>query len=438
MPAPYLHPSPWVKRHFVVFEAAYEIRVKPVQVLADYRDHFWRQSASDGGSHAHGHGHLEHFFDLVFVVLIAEASHHLVEHQTWRAVGEFSVVFGWVWMLWLNGALSHEINSRDDGRSRVSQFLQMLGLIVLAVFTEKAAGDDSAQFAFIAALILGYLSIVWGVVAREASDAAHEVLGRRWRVAAMLTGIVMLGLAFLGTEQVRLWTWAAMLVVWLLGGLFFRGDNRGSAAIDRRVAGRMVERFGLLTIVVLGETVFSVVGGFSESGGASVTLLTGLLGLAVGFAFWWNFFDFVGKREPNPGREGLWILMHLPIAGGMAAAASATVTLTSQASAETAPVSSAWMMAGSTAIILASVAVMDWCVDESSVLGQSIRGALGVAALLSLSLGALRVPAWILLGMLDALQIIVWLFAFQLWIAGAETQTPRHQSRGVGRLPDSH
>ena len=48
---------------------------------------------------------LELFYDLVYVVVIAQAAHHLAEHITWRGVAEFGVVFGMIWLAWMNGTV---------------------------------------------------------------------------------------------------------------------------------------------------------------------------------------------------------------------------------------------------------------------------------------------------------------------------------------------
>jgi hypothetical protein len=47
-------------------------------------------------------GPLELFYDLVVVVLVAQAAHHFARHLTWRGLGEFTVVFALVWIAWVN------------------------------------------------------------------------------------------------------------------------------------------------------------------------------------------------------------------------------------------------------------------------------------------------------------------------------------------------
>ena len=90
---------------------------------------------------------LELFYDLVYVVLIAQVAHTLAEDVTWSGVLDFAVVFGLIWIGWFNGTQFHELHGREDGRNRSFIFLQMGILTVLAVFTGHAASTDGEQFA---------------------------------------------------------------------------------------------------------------------------------------------------------------------------------------------------------------------------------------------------------------------------------------------------
>src|SRR6476659_7033341 len=90
---------------------------------------------------------LELFYDLVYVVLIGRTTHHLALHVDARSVAEFAVVFGLIWLAWLQGTLWHELHGREDGRSRNYIFLQMGLLALLAVFAGEATTGDGREFA---------------------------------------------------------------------------------------------------------------------------------------------------------------------------------------------------------------------------------------------------------------------------------------------------
>src|SRR5262245_3261834 len=53
---------------------------------------------------------LELFYDLVYVVLIGHTAHHLAGHVSGRAIVEFAVVFGLIWLAWFNGTFWHELH----------------------------------------------------------------------------------------------------------------------------------------------------------------------------------------------------------------------------------------------------------------------------------------------------------------------------------------
>jgi len=98
-------------------------------------------------------GPLELFYDLVVVVLVAQAAHHLAGHVTWAGLGEFTAVFTLVWIAWLNGSLHHELHGREDARSRSVFLLQILVLVPMGAFIPEAGGVHGAAFAVDTAIL---------------------------------------------------------------------------------------------------------------------------------------------------------------------------------------------------------------------------------------------------------------------------------------------
>ena len=105
---------------------------------------------------------LELFYDLVYVVLIGATTHHLAAHVDGRAVAEFAVVFGLIWLAWFNGTLWHELHGREDGRSRNYIFLQMGLLALLAVFAGEATSGDGRPFAITYTLLFAVFLALGG------------------------------------------------------------------------------------------------------------------------------------------------------------------------------------------------------------------------------------------------------------------------------------
>jgi len=83
--------------------------------------------------------------------------------------------------------------------------------------------------------------------------------------------------------------------------------------LPRLSSSKHPERFGLFTLIVLGEAVAGVVSGLADHhdpGGGE--LGRAALALLVGFGMWWVYFDFVGRRpfKPNPVLSFIWVYLH--------------------------------------------------------------------------------------------------------------------------------
>ena len=83
---------------------------------------------------------LELFFDLVFVVVVAQLSHRLAEHPTWEGVGWFVFLFFAVWSSWTNGTLYYDLHGTNDVSVRVFTFAQMLAVAMMGVYIGSVPG----------------------------------------------------------------------------------------------------------------------------------------------------------------------------------------------------------------------------------------------------------------------------------------------------------
>ena len=138
---------------------------------------FWRPPRPHGETIAgRTVSFLELFYDLVYVVVISQAAHHLTEHVTRRGVADFAVVYGLIWTAWVNGSLYLELHGREDGRTRTIVFIEMGVLVLLAVFTADAAGQGGRGFALVYALFLAISTWLWNSVRRQDRRGHPEFL----------------------------------------------------------------------------------------------------------------------------------------------------------------------------------------------------------------------------------------------------------------------
>lgn len=400
----------------------------PPGSFASFRAFFWRPPRAHGDLIEDRRvSYLELFYDLVYVVVIAQTSHHLAEHISWVGVGQFIVVFGLVWIAWVNGAVYHDLHARGDGRTRTFVFLQMALVALLAVFTENATGADGRAFAVVFCAYLLVFTWLWHAVRRQ-DDALFRALSLPYVVGVAVSMVVM-AISIFVPDDARIWVWAGLVVAWVVGlfvlNVVLRRDNwSAEAATDS-----MIERFGLFTIIVLGEVVAGVVSGIAASGRSTMSIVTGILALGIGFAYWWTYFDFVGGRPVSPGRSAFarWTLGHLPIAMGITASGAAVVSLIKSAEDERTPAATSWLLTGSVAMgLIALILVMSTLQEWSRLrrIYQPLSYALVVAALASLGVGWLRPAPWLLAVLVVLDLVAVWNFAIFRWLATAAPDEP--------------
>lgn len=401
-------------------------------MAGDFRSRFWQPPR------AHGEvvpdrtvSFLELFYDLVYVVVIARAAHTLAHHITWRGVGEFAVVFSLIWIGWQNGSLYYELHGREDGRTRTLVFGQMVLLALLAVYTSDAAGDTGTEFAIVYAVFFALLTAFWYTIYR-ADEPEFAEITRRYLTAMVSSTVVMAGSAFLDPD-IRMLVWAGFVVIYVIGSIYISKTSGDALQRGMPVTDSMVERFGLFTIIVLGEVVVGVVDGISNSDLTPITVATGILGLMIGFAFWWSYFDFVGRRLPDASPTNItnWMMLHLPLTMSIAATGAAMVSLVEHASDDHAPAPAAWLMGAGIALglitlVMVMTTLVNW--ERFPTIYQPTAWSLVLAAGLSLLVGWWQPVPWLMLLLLVLVLSATWFNSAIRWahLDDPESALPGH------------
>ncbi len=371
-------------------------------------------------------GFIELFYDLVYVALIARTAHNLAYRMSWSAVGEFALVFSLIWIAWLNGTAYHDSHGREDIRSRTYIFVQMLLVALLAVYAGDGA-DGRDGFSILYGVFLGLLAWLWHGVTLQGDERYRRAL-RPYLATLLLAAATMAGSAF-APAALQLPIWVGVVLLWLGTGLYV---TRAAAEwYDQpTVSVALVERFGLFTIIVLGEVVVGVVLGLDASPHGVHAMTTGLLSLGIGFGLWWVYFDLVGQRRPRAGRNGLpaWIFLHLPLTMAVAAAGAALTGVIEHADQPRASAIDTWVLAGSVGLALATIAAMvrtleAWVRHRSIYLPASI--AMIVLAVASAGLALWRPSPAVLVLTLLAFLSLVWCVYVLRWLTFREEAAAR-------------
>ncbi len=183
---------------------------------------------------------LELFYDLVFVVVIAELGHYLAVHMNVQGLVGFIVLFLPTWWAWIGGTFYHERFETDGIDNRVFTFLQMLGVAAMAIFLHDAMGETGAQFALAYAAVRLVHLFLWGragyhvPVARPLTN--RFVLGFSISIAIVIASVFV-------TPAVRPLFWLVAVAIDFAMPILSQKQQR---ALPRFSSTRLPERFGQL------------------------------------------------------------------------------------------------------------------------------------------------------------------------------------------------
>ncbi|GIG87145.1 low temperature requirement protein A [Plantactinospora endophytica] len=301
----------------------------------------------------------ELFFDLAFVFAVIQLSALLRRNHDWLGTTQVLILFVSIYWTWVGTTVY--ANQRDIGnaRDRVGIFALGLGNLVLALAIPGAYGDRGLLFG------CAYLTIRF-LLAGLALQNLHQ-----WRafflgpfgVGSIVAGPLLLaGGLTSGTTRTVLWAIASLLDV-------------SSPWILRRHLGRVrllplhyTHRYGLLLILVLGESVLEVGAVASTERLTAARLFAIGASYAFACALWWAYFVYgmwafrrAIARAENQGdvRRSILLYGHLLFSSGVIAAAVGLAEVVSAPDQPLLP-SDAALLCGGAALFLITFAYTHW------------------------------------------------------------------------------
>lgn len=235
---------------------------------------------------------LELLFDLCFVVAVAQAAaelHHAVaEDHLGAGVFGYLTVFFAIWWAWMNFTWFATAFDSDDVLYRLTTLVQIAGGLVVAAGVPAAF--ERTDFSIIT---YGYVVMRLAMVTQWLRAARGEP-GHRPVALAYAAGItaVQVGwlLRLLLPDGVAVPVFLALVVAELAVPAL--AERRGQPVWH---AEHIAERYGLFTLIVLGESVLSATvalqAAFTGSDHPTGLITLGAAGLVILFAMWWIYFE---------------------------------------------------------------------------------------------------------------------------------------------------
>ena len=262
---------------------------------------------------------LELFFDLVFVFAITRVTALMAHDLSWASIGQGLLVLAALWWGWAAYAWLTNHVSGEDGRARVVVFVAMAAMVLVALAVPAAFGAHALLFA-LAYLVMrmAHLALYW-VASLEDPDV-HVAVGKLLPTA--ITGpLLIVAAAFTdGTLQAALWIAALALDY---GGPLVTG-----VAGYRVHPAHFAERFSLIIIIALGESIVAIGVGAGDEPLDTALGVAAVLSLLTSAALWWAYFDVVATLAAqrlaelqgavrNTLARDAFAYLHLPLIAGI-------------------------------------------------------------------------------------------------------------------------
>ena len=262
---------------------------------------------------------LELFFDLVFVLGFTQCTALMVENPEWESLAQAMLILALLWWSWGGYAWLTSVVDPEEGAVRIAMIASMAGLLVVALTVPQAFGDRALAFALAYGVVRGGHIALFLLASRDDPELRHSVATLAASTAVGV-GLLVGASALDGFAQGAVWAVAIFLD--------YGGPAIYGVAGWRLVPAHFAERYGLVIILALGESIVAL-GAGAEADLSAGVIAAAALGVALASALWWMYFDVVAHvtvrrlTEATPGREqnslarDSYSYLHYPMVAGI-------------------------------------------------------------------------------------------------------------------------
>lgn len=274
---------------------------------------------------------LELLFDLTFVVAFGVAGNqfaHLVAegHIAAGLAGFGFAMFAIVWA-WINFSWFASAYDTDDWLYRLLTMVQMVGVIILALgLPQMFESIDHGAELNNSVMVLGYIVMRVAMVVQwlraASADPEHRSAALTYVVTLVIAQIGWVALLVASVDAVQTFGYGAALVLIEMSGPVIA--ERFKSGTPWHVH-HIVERYGLLVIITLGEGIIGTVASISavveHQGWSPDAVLVAIAGVGLTFGLWWMYYILPSAEVLSRKRERsfVWGYGHLLIFASLAA-----------------------------------------------------------------------------------------------------------------------
>ena len=247
---------------------------------------------------------IELFYDLVYVATAIQLGNLLSKDVSLLGFVKFAALFIPIWWAWTGITFFVTRFVVDDVWHRLLLFAQMASIAALALSIDGVFGDLYQQFVF--AYVIARLILVMLYVRASLAVPTARPLAAGYALGFSLGAALWLASAFVPAPA-RYGLWAAGLIVEFatpLSPAMRRWQARFPPDVEH-----VAERYGVFTLIVLGESFVKVIDGLAGTHLTIDLVLMGLVAVGLAASLWWLYFDDVGGARVQHRGLGTYVCL---------------------------------------------------------------------------------------------------------------------------------
>ncbi|MEU0793600.1 low temperature requirement protein A [Amycolatopsis sp. NPDC005961] len=269
---------------------------------------------------------IELFFDLVFVYAITQTTQLMADHLSPMGVGQGLAMLAVLWWCWCSYAWLGTTIHVDHGIARLAMFgamtvMFLVSLTIPEAFVDHPGGLFAPGLFVVCYALVRLLHLVAYLGAARHDPGLRKVLLKMFVGLLPSVALLAVSTALSGPWQLGLWVVALLadyLNVYLAGPEGWRLNSPAHFA----------ERFGLIVIIALGESIVAIGIGIGALPMSWLVAGGAVCGLALAAGMWWTYFDVVARVSEHrltqaTGTERTklatdsYTFLHLPLIAGI-------------------------------------------------------------------------------------------------------------------------
>lgn len=308
---------------------------------------------------------LELFYDLVYVAAISQITHHFAGSPTWSQLSCSMVLFTLVFWSWINGTLYYDLHGSPGIRTRLLTLWQMMCVAAVAITINNAYAGFHQSFSISFLILECLIFYLWWSTGYY--DPSHNKFNIYYRVHYGIAA-ALFGVSYFTNYQTAFALWIVALAINLTPGLTVK------RVIDREItkqgqvfttSASIIERFGLFTIIMLGETIFGIVNGISDVEHKNLMVWAAFfLSVIIAFLLWWVYFDMLAEQitKKTYNHMQLYLFLNMPLLASLGITGATLNVMLSHIEGAMPP-QVYWIFCGSVALFIFSIVALTQIMD---------------------------------------------------------------------------